>query len=453
MDGQKGFLFFKLTGRTTVTLMILCGAIAAPLPIRAASLKVNLELDAQYNYSSNIDAVDPSLMTPTKAQYMNLLAGGGINYRLSHVELGAKGNLGYTYYLITTGEVEKVGNIPTWRYDYFRAAASGWARYIGRILTVDLNDDLIRTRNLADVYGPQTDALSERFLYTDNIASLQLRFKLSPKTRLLLKYSYETLEFTKPENPVMYIYQPPNSIENRGYFRGEYDFNSRNTIFLDAQGGERIFLSRTIANTKESYTDYNFYQGLLGYRHRFNERSDVEVAGGAANRHFFHEQNIILMDYANPMARAAYNRSQPDKYNFSVQGEWGTSTFGQDLFFDYINAGLTFKYFFTRKLTAEVLGNYSNDLFRTVRNDRTALWKTDRVDNIYVGRATVAWDLIQKNKETVLGLRAGYEHRVRDSNLDAPSDYKIPILWTSYDTTIDYYFAEVDFLPMILIGH
>jgi hypothetical protein len=426
---------------------------AAPFPIQAASLKVNLEFDAQFNYTSNMDAADPSLITPTKAQYMNFLVGGGVNYRLSHVELGAKGNLGYTYYLNLDGDLEKANSTPTWRYDYFRAMAGAWARYIGRILTVDLTDDLVRTRSLSDVYGPQTDALSDRFLFTDNTASLQLRFNLSSKTRLLLRYSYETLEFPKPENPALDFLQPPNSIENRGYIRAEHDFNTRNTIFLDAQGGERIFLTRTIANLNESFADYDFYQALLGYRHRFNERSDIEVAGGAATRHFFHEQNIVLKDYSNPMARVAYHRNQPDKYNLTFQSEWGTSTYGQDLFFDYLNAIFGFKYFINRKFNAAVDGNYSNDLFRSARNDRTAIWKTDRVDNIFVGRATLEWDPILKNNETILALRAGYQHLIRDSNLDSPGDFQNPIFFVSYDTSIDYFFAEVDFLPMILIGH
>ena len=454
MDGHKGFLLFMKGWRKAAVLSILLGGLTlAPVRLPAASLKINLEIDALYNSCSNVDAVDPSLTTPTSAQYINALVGGGVNYRRSKVELGVTGIAGYTYYLSATGSMENLRHIPVSDYNYFRILASGWARYISRIVTIDLTDDITRTRSLTDVYGAQTDAMGERFLYTDNLAALQFRFNVSPKVRLLVKYSYDTLDFPRPENPLLVNFQPANSFENRGYFRGEYDFDTKNTVFLDVQAGQRIFLARKTAAFAPQFVDYDSYQAALGYKHRFNERSDFEVMGGAEYRHFFHEINIDLKDYTTPLVHADYNRSRVDKYLLNLAGEWGTSTFGQSLFFDYINASLSLKYYLTHKLFATLEGVYTRDTFSAKNNDRTAIWKTDRVDNIYLGRASLEWDMVQKQHQNVLVLRAGYEHRTRDSNLDSPGDFKIPAAFASFDTSIDTYFAEVDFLPMILIGH
>jgi len=456
--GEKGILFCKFGWQAVVVMIILTGTILIPTSLPAASLKVNLEFDVQYNYSTNLDGVDPKLLEPTKASYINFLVGGGFNYRLRKIELGAKGDVGYTDYLTAQGKVERLSNIPPSDYNYVRAMANGYIRYIGRLLTVDLTDDIIRTRSLADVYGPQTDALTGRFLFTDNVASVQLRIKPSPKTRLLLKYSYETLEFSQPENPALNFSQPANSFENRGYFRGEYDLDTQNTVFVDTQGGQRIFLIHEIAGISQQLADYNFLVGLLGYKHHFNEHSDIEVEGGAQTRHFFHESNINIKDYTIPMGRITYTLTKPERYKFTALGEYGTNAYGQNLFFDYATGQVTLQYFFTRKFNAEVDGTYTRDVFGAVRNDRTNLWKFDRVDNVYLGRAILAWNAIQKRNEPILTLKAGYQHTTRDSNLNGPSDFVTPPppnpkLWTSYNTTIDYYFAEVDFLPTLLIGH
>jgi len=435
-----------------MALIILTACLIVPSLAPAASVKLNLEFTVSYNVTSNMDGVDPKVMEPTKASYLNFLVGGGVNYKFSKVETGIKGAAGYTYYLTADGKIEDIADAAPQDYSYIRALASAWVRYTGRILTVDLTDDIVRTRSLSDVYGPQTDALGDRYLFTDNVASLQFRFKVRAKTRLLAKYSYEMLVFPKPENEAVQQYQPADSTEHRGYFRAEYDLNTRNTVFFDAQGGQRIFATREISGFETHFVDYNFYQGLLGYRHRFNERNDLEIAGGAYYRDFINEVNLKFEDYTTPLGRVTFNSELAEKYKLNLQGEYGTSTYGQNIFYDYINGTASFKYFFTRKLIAQLDALYNYNTFDRKRNERELLWKEDRVDSIYVGRVLVFWDLIQKNKEPILRTQVGYEHKVRDSNLDSRQDYLIPGMWVSYDTTIDYYFVEISFLPMLLVG-
>lgn len=425
------------------------------LPAGAASLKLNPQLIVSYNYTDNLDAVDRDQIDPTTAQYINALVGLESVYKRSRVELGSFGNVGYTMYLSADGDVEDAaGNDASASdYNYFRANAAVWGIYAGRVATFELRDTVIRTRSLADKYGTQTDVLNDRFLYTDNVASAQVRFKLSPKTRFLVRYDWEMIIFPKPENDLLITSQPPDSQEHRGFVRGEYDFDSKNMAFLDLQGGQRVFQQREIANVDFEYSDYTFYQGLLGYRHRFDERTSLELGGGAYTRDYYGQDVIELEDFTNPLGRITLLHTVPKKVVFSAQGEYGTSTYGQNLFFDYTNGTLSLKYFFTPKVYFKADGYYNYNYFSRTRNDREMVWTRSRVDNIFAGTAMLHWDVVQKNGETWLGLSGGYTHRTRDSNIDGSEDYVgNPVIFVSNDTNVNLYFVEVQFIPMILIG-
>lgn len=483
VGSRNGILSF---GRRQYGVALIVMVLSALIPTsnQAASLKLKPQLYLSYHYNNNVQAVDPLSVDPTAVQYLNALVGLETTYKLSHLELGTKGSLGATYYLdaATNGETANAKNIRD--LTYLRAAAGVWATYTGRILSVDITDDVLRNRSLSDLYGPQTDVISEIYLYTDNLAAIQLRYRPGPKTRVLLKYSFEYIFFSLADNdiftttinPVTGRSLPPNSYEHHGYLRGEYDWNPKNTVFLDVQGGQRIFLSRRVGGVDYPYLDYNFLQGLVGYQHRFNERAEAEISGGGLTRQYFYEEFDQPPSYfggehglftgqadinprtSNPMARAGFSYTIPKKFEFSLKGEYSTSTYGQSIFYDYANGKLKFKYFLTRKIYAELSGAYNYDAFNLEggRLDRNtiyqAIWRHDRYDHIYVGQAGLYWDVILKNNEAWLKVGAGYMHQRRDSNIDQKKDYRNPMAFRSLDTDADHAYLEVSFLPMILVG-
>jgi len=476
---RKGLLLFRGHRSRVSFLIIILGALT-PISNQAASLKLNPQLYLSYNYNSNVYAVDPTQVDPTMVQYLNALVGLETTYKTSHFELGTKGSLGTTYYLdaSTNGHIataKDLGNL-----GYLRAAAGVWATYNGRILSVDITDDILRTRSLSDLYGPQTDVISEIYLFTDNLAAIQFRYHPSPKTRVLLKYSYEYLLFTKADNDIFTvtvtpvttgILLPPDSYEHRGFLRGEYDLNPRNTVSLDTQAGERIFLRREVNDVDFPYLDYNFLQGLLGYKHRFNERAEAEISAGGHLRQYFYEESDYPPSFfggrhglasghadinprnSNPVARASFSYTIPKKIELSLRGEYAASTYGQSIFYDYVSGKLQLKYFLTRKIYAELNGSYNYDAFDLERNVAYRdVWRHDRSDHIYVGQAGLYWDVILKNEEAWLKVGAGYMHQRRDSNIDKEKDYWDPAFFRSLDTDVDHAYAEVSFLPMILVG-
>jgi len=475
---RKGLLLFRGHRSRVAFLIIILGALM-PISNQAASLKLNPQLYLSYHYNNNVAGVDSLHTDPTVVQSLDALVGLETTYKTSHLELGTKGSLGTTYYLDANtnrhiATAKDLGNL-----SYLRAAAGVWATYNGRILSVDITDDILRTRSLSDLYGPQTDVISEIYLFTDNQAAIQFRYHPSPKTRVLLKYSYEYLFFAKADNdiftvaitPVTGILLPPDSYEHRGFLRGEYDLNPRNTVSLDTQAGERIFLRRKVANVAYPYLDYNFLQGLLGYQHRFNERAEAEISAGGHLRQYFYEESDYPPSFfgghhglasghadinprnSNPVGRASFSYAIPKKFILSLSGEYSSSTYGQSIFYDYASGKLVLKYYLTRKIHAELNGSYNYDVFDLGRNvEYQTVWRHDRCDHIYVGQAGLYWDVILKNDEAWLKLGAGYMHQRRDSNIDKEKDYWDPAFFRSLDTDVDHAYAEVSFLPMILVG-
>jgi hypothetical protein len=435
--------------------------------LKAAGTEITPKLFIKYNYNSNIDAIDEEEtgLEPTEHSWVDYLLGIEAKAKQSNTEEGVEGNLGYAQYVGSEGDLEDVGDVRANKYDFFKAQGKGWFTYRGRRFTLEIIDNIVRTRSLEDLYGYETSVISTRYLYTDNTASVQVRFQPSSKTRALVKGSYETLFFDEVENDALKYSEPANSTEIRGYAKFEYDFTPKTTGFVDFQGGQRIFDERRYVTAVDANgiptaynevdtADYNFYQGVLGVSLRFSERTQLKVSGGAHNKVFFDEGQFDMEDYTVPFARINFIQQQANRYRLDLIGEAGTSTYGQDLFFDYYSGSAKFRYYFLKGLYVNVYGTYKQDVFDVEINDREFMWEDDRVDDLIVYGAELDWKIFQKNNNTWLALQLLYRHRTRISNIVDQNDYApgFPGPYNSYNTEIDYYGAQIQFMPTLLIG-
>gem|GEM_PF-1271720 len=463
---KKRFLFNRVV--PGILLLFLAGYAQV---LKAQSLEITPKLYIKYNQNDNIDAVDvDDNEDPTRQAWMDYMLGIESKAKQVDTEEGLDVSLGYAQYIDSKGDIEDLADISTAKYNYFSINGGAWFMYTGRNVTLEILDDIIRTRSVEELFGPGTSALGNRYLYTDNIASLQLRFKLGSKSRMLLRYSYEIMTFDKPENELLEERKPSDSSGHLGYARMEYDFSPKTTGFIDFQGGQRLFEERlvvtdydtatvppTIRATKDVKTaDYTYYQGLLGARYRFSDRTSMSVSAGAHTKSFFNEGDYIdLENYTLPIGRITFTQLEENRYRMDLIGDAGTSVYGMDMFFNYYSGAAKFRYYFYRRMSLEVSGNYRQDIFDLEVNDRENLWEHDRVDNLLYYGATFNWDLVQKRNRTWFAIELLYKHRSRDSNITDEDDYVTATFggpYVSYNTEIDYYGAQVVFMPSILIG-
>jgi hypothetical protein len=435
--------------------------------LKAQSAEITPKLSIRYNQNDNIDAIDlDSDVDPTTQAWIDYLLGIEGKAKQVDTEEGLEVSLGYAQYVDSEGDYEDLADISNSKYNYFTIIGGAWFMYTGRNVTLEILDDIVRTRSLEELFGPGTSALSNRYLYTDNIASLQLRFQVSPKSRALLRYSYETTVFDTPENELLEYSKPSDSTGHLGYARMEYDFSPKTTGFIDLQGGQRLFEERLVPAVYDPVTllptvtvdvktaDYTYYQGVLGAKYSFNERTSLSVSAGAHTKSFFNEGIFDLEDYTVPAGRITFTQLEQNRYRLDLIGETSSSIYGMDMFFNYYSGIAKFRYYFYRKMSVEVQGSYRQDTFDLEINDREDLWDHDRVDHLLYYGATFNWALLEKNNRIWLGIELFYNHRSRDSNITDQDDYVatyggFPI---SYDTSIDYFGAQVQFMPSILIG-
>lgn len=422
---------------------------------RAAQGKLSADLNVVYNSHDNVDAIDKDQIDPTEMTWMDYLINIDTSAKLSNsLSLGIIGKAGYSQYLTVEGAKEEAYDVEPNEYDYFRAFLTGYIEYRMKRLSLRLEDTVARTRSLQDIYGNQISELSTRYLYTGNTASITLRLSANPRTRILAGYAYETIIFDEPE--IEPLVPPPDSIEHRGLARIEYDISRRITVFADVNGGQRYFENQEIELDNKKivdmiYADYTFYDAVIGLTYRFTENTSISAHAGADSKQFTDIGPYEIQDYTTPLIRVELTTARPQRYQVILRADTGTNYYGPNLFFDYYGANLTLRYYFTKAIYTDLSGVYHYDIFDLERNNREELWTDDRIDVIYIYTGAMHFDFIKRRDHYWLGFEFGYSHKTRDSNIDGSEDYVVGYKGVpmSYDTDVNYYFANFIFSPEI----
>ena len=423
----------------------------------ALSARFTPKLLVTYHYNDNIDAVDPDVTDPTEMQWLDWLVGleGSLKQRTVSFTLG--GWAGYSQYIDSGGDLEELADIRVAKYNYYNLNLKGAFQYVSPAITIDLEDILKRNRNISDLLGEQVSEFSERPLYTSNNAMVQLRFRTSRPFNGLVRYTYQTLVFDKPENP--YVSRPAKSYAHIGYLSFAYRFTPRFLLGLDVEGGERVYDTAEVPDSAGNITevevvDYSYYQGLLRLDYKFSPRTSLRVAGGARSRHYFGETDRDFKDYTTLVARIGFHQSQAYRYKLTIGGEYSSSTYGQNLYFNYWQVGTTFIYYFAKPLYIQVGYHYKQDLYDRSELDMENVWADDRLDILHLANASITWEALKRHNIPYLSFKLGYNYRLRDSNIDQADDY-LPTYTgyrQTYDAEINSFFFQLVFNPSVLIG-
>jgi len=424
--------------------------------VDAVSARFTPKLIVGYNYNDNVDAVDRSVVDPTMMQWLDWLVGleGSLKQRSISFTLG--GWVGYSQYLSSSGDWEKIANIKAYKYSYYNIDLRGAFQYLNPKFVIDIEDKAKRSRDISELMGTEISEFSKRHLYFSNDASFQIRGRLASRVNGLLRYNYQILNFEEPENEL--VSQPANSYAHLGYGKIGIRVNPRFVVSVEGQGGERVYDKAKVVSGNQivevDVVDYSSWRALLGVNYRFGPRTSLSVSGGAEGRHYFGETTRDLKDTTSPVVKIAFNQSQRNTYNLKISGEYAQSTYGQNLYFTYWQAGIYFKYYFVKTLYASVGFTYKQDYYdRSILNTED-IWQDDRLDVLYLANAGITWDALRKHGVPYLSFSLNYRYRMRDSNIDSADDY-VPTFTgshPSYDTEINYVIFRVVFNPSILIG-
>lgn len=504
---SKDIIMVKVYTAILVAVVCALGFLAGTTDSHAAVIKALPRINIKYLYHDNIFADDPDHIAgedKSSATSMNYQAGLALIYSEGHSSFEVDGDAGYRQYLTMSGRAIDHGE-DIEDYNFLTLAASVQYRYAGSAFILVLTDRARQSRNLGDVFGESTEAIGDWSLYLHNVASAQLTISPMRRTRLLLGYSYESLNFTEPESSV--VQKPPDSPEQRGIVRLEHDITSKTTGVVDVQGANRIFeeIKDPATGATEKPANYNLLQGMVGIKHKVSTKTRIEIMGGYATRDFYDisdtrlplslyiaaqnrwvpYRNADLMydleDMGDPIGRAAFSTGIPHRYSFVLSGTKGFSTYGQNIFFSYTSGRATFDYFFTPKLSAGIEGSFNQAVYDREKNGREWTWDEDKIDDIYGAGAHLTYDILQKGGKGTLTLRAGYSYLNRDSSIDEWKDYadsrvdgyatwyqalypaapwstvmanvhENPTLFRSYDAVVNTFYVQFIMLPTIVVG-
>jgi hypothetical protein len=426
---------------------------------QTATLKATPRISIKYNFNDNLYGVDPGFVNdPSSASYMDYLVGLVLNAREGQHTFELSGDAGYEQYLAIGGFSP---DVQPQDLDFITISGGLLYRFAGRRVIFEASDRISRTRDLSEVFGNGTDAIGYWSLFTNNVASLGLKYSPSPKSRIELHYFYDALLF---DNSKFSQLEPVDSAEHRLLGRSEYDFTGKTTGILDIQYANRTF---TEVNYEKA-ADFNMLQGLLGLRYNFRERTYVEALGGYAMRDFYNLSDQTLPsppfapdrlmfdveDMGDAIGQIRFVSSSPKRYQFEASVDRGISIYGNNLFFTYTSAGANGTLYITPKLSTKLSAVYRQTEYGLDVNGREWLWTEDRVDNILTAQAALHWDILQKGGQGTLMAEIGYSYQLRDSNIDDPSDYEpLSMQFWSYDSVINVYYAQIQVLPTILIGN
>ncbi len=456
-----------MTGIVLVALMTI-----NPGTLRAATLQATPDISIRYNYIDNLYANDPNELPSggglVSAQYIDYLVGLTLAYRVGRHVLSVNGSAGYEQFVNVTGWVEDRNNTSPMDYSALRLEATVRYAYLYPKFTFDISDTARQNRDLQQVFGQGTDVLGYWPLFLDNVAAVAVRTQLTPKLKTLFQYSYESLVFATPQGDVA---PPPDSFENRGYFRSEYSFTPRTRGILDLQGAARNFGEVNGAKS----ADYVLLQGMVGISHFFSPRTNLTVLGGYAQRNFSDLSNqrlsvvwpdpafagtraFDLKNMGDPVGRATLSFTSPANNSLNFIAEQGISTYGQNLFFNYTLFAAVAVYHFTPNIRGNLNLQYRQTFYDREKNGREWEWRDDRKDNIMYVNGLVHWDVLKKRNQGTLMLEAGAIYQNRDSSIDNKADYTTAYVnfygtpVDSNDAIVTTYYFNVQIMPTLLFG-
>ena len=478
----------KIKGaRFTVVGLLVLGLFLGLVPdlASAGTLKATPRVKIKYTYNDNfyaddLDQLDDLDRDPATASYLTYLVGLQLDYYEGRHTFSVRGDAGYEQWISLDGYVTDLKDDDPNEYSAMSLAATAEYMYVGNAFTFELGDDIRISRDLGEVFGAGTDAVGYWSLYTNNTIRAGVRFRPSGKSNILLRYSYNTLTFEDPENDIR---KPADSFQHDITARGEYNFSTKTVGIIDLKAIMATF--EEVDNRKNA--NYDLYMAMAGIRYHFSSYTYVQVLGGGAWRTFddLSDQTLPLAwpapyggmemydleDTTDWIADVKFYTARSQNYTLTIHGQKGVSTYGQNMFFDYVSGSADFLYYFSPKVSAGVVGGYRQVTYDIDENGRDWLWDDmDRVDNIMHGTARVRWDIFQKGGQGTLTLEGGYSYMQRDSNVDDPEDYNpvyasfLPLIDTdgdlvgdylyapSFDTVTNIYYVQVTVLPSILIG-
>lgn len=436
--------------------------------VECATGKVVPKITVGYVYNDNVGAVDPDLIDPIEMQWLAYLVGADANFRSQYTLLSLGGSAGFNQYISSSSELDDLLDVRKDRFNYYVLDFRGSFQYFRSNFTLEIGDELKRNRRLSEIFGGvQSADLSEIYLYTNNLAYAQISFRPTKSLNCLLRYEYEIILFDEPVSE--YLPTPADASRHGGLAKFSYGISPKLALTLDLQAGQWIYDESKIPiitvepdgdididEEEVDVADYNYYLGLLGMTYSFSPKTTLMIAGGAEHRQYFGEpEGRNLEDATRPIARVSFNTGKTHKYGVSVLGEYSSSRYGQNLYFNYYHGVASFTYYFARPLYATIAGSYLQSIYDLENNDYGNIWSETRIDNTITGQAGIIWEALRKYDVPYLTLKASYSYSWRDSNIDGEiEDYveDYPGVITSYDTEVQVILFQVQFAPTVYFG-
>lgn len=422
--------------------------------VAASALTATPRINIRYAFNDNVYGADEEYMDAGSATYLDYSAGLHLIWVDGRNTVDLSADVGYQQFLDLGGAFDDMDVEPS-DFDFVTGQVGALYRYTGRVITFEISDDFSRSRDLQRAFGMSTDAIGYWSLFTNNIATVTLKYSPTPKYRNKLSYRYDTMIFDDQDDVA--LFDLSDSVEQRILYRGEYDFTPKSTGIFDLQVADRTFSDLDLMDA----ANYRLYQTYLGLRYKFQPNTHIEALGGYAVRDFYDmPDNWDLEDTQDVIGRITLISAVPKRYNLEIYADRGISTYGTNIFFVYTGAGINGSFNITPKLAVRGGGSYRQAYYDLERNDREWLWEDDRVDNITTARASLVWDILQRDGEGTLIAEIGYGYQQRDSNIDDPSDFVdangdgFPDFnFSSYDTVTNMYYGQITIKPTILFGN
>jgi len=418
----------------------------------AFSARFTPSVKVEYRYNDNVLSEDEEETDPTALQWMNYFLGLDASLKNRRTTLNLGGWVGYSQYLAIDGGLADIANLDAVEFDYPNIYIHGGFQYLTPKFTFDLEDEFKENRKFSEILGVDISEFSEYLLYINYIASAQVRFRTGGPFSGLFKYQYQLTQFQKDSE--LDNYPPPNSDYHTGYLAFNYQFNPRFDVQLDVQGGAMTYEDwkyGPAVTDSLSVTDYSYIQSTLGANWRFTPKSSLHISAGAQGRNFYGQgAGREFKDFTVPVARISFNTGEKYRYQLGVGGEYSSSIYGLNYYFNYWQADAHFKFWVIRPLYLYTDVYYKENTFDRDIIDMENVWVDDRVDNVTIARAGVVFDALRRHEVPYLSFKLEYSYNLRESNIDEDSDY-VAGYGPSYDLANNYIIFSMTFNPSLLI--
>jgi len=422
--------------------------------VNAFSAKFTPTVKVEYRYNDNIRAEDEEVADPTGLQWVNYFLGLDATLKNRRTTLNLGGWVGYSQYLAIDGGLADIANLDAVDFDYPNIYLHAGFQYLTPKFTFDLEDEFKQNRRASEIIGVDISDFSEYYLYINNIASAQVRFRTGGPFSGLFRYQYQITNFEKPEEAD--TFPPPNSESHTGYLALNYRISPRFDVQLDVHGGamtyedQEYYVSPGVSDWLE-VTDYTYVQSTLGVNWRLSPKSLLHFSAGAQWRDFYGEApGREFEDFTLPVARISFNHGEKYRYELGVGGEYAPSVYGLNYYFNYWQADAHFKFWVRRPLYLYTDVYYKQNTFDRDMIDMDGVWVDDRVDNVTIARAGVVFDALRRHEVPYLSFQLEYTYNLRESNIDEGADY-VGGYGPSYDMTNNYIIFSMTFNPSLLI--